>query len=50
LHYGLLQSNTWVFNVKHKVTHANNTNYAVEIEAEDIDGNIENKVINVKIN
>ncbi len=50
LHYGLLNSNSWNFNVKHKVTHTNNTMYAIEVEAADEDGNTSSKIINVKVN
>jgi hypothetical protein len=50
LHYGLLNATTWSFNVKHKVTHTNNTSYTIAVEAKDEDGNFTSKAVSVKIN
>jgi hypothetical protein len=50
LHYGLLNSNTWNFEVKQKVTHTVHTDYEIEIEGIDDAGNKERKTVTVIIN
>jgi Domain of unknown function (DUF4625) len=50
LHYGLLYSNTWNFEVKHKIIHSNATQYEIEIEGIDATDNEQHQAVTVRIN